>query len=95
MLGPRTINGVDGEEVVQVKGGGPYTHVYLFDWERLADPDDVLLPYMHLEVSTGRSRDRREPVPSFLGEAALLDLWGTISSSIRVRPTAAAGAAAP
>ncbi|MDN4035489.1 T6SS immunity protein Tli4 family protein [Massilia sp. YIM B02443] len=93
-LGARAINGVQGEEVIQVKGGAGHTHVYFFDWERLADPQDVMQPQMHLEISTGHRRDgRRKPAPSFLGEPALLDLWHTISSSVRVRPTAAPASA--
>jgi len=89
-MGVRSINGVDGEEVLQVRGGAGFVHAWFFNWERLADPTDVLRPQMHLDMSTGHSSNGSgKPVPSFLGEEALLALWSTISSSIRVRPLAA------
>jgi Tle cognate immunity protein 4 C-terminal domain len=48
----------------------------------------VFRPFLSLELQSGVSeRPGGNPVQSSLSESALLDLWGKISSSLRVRPT--------
>jgi hypothetical protein len=88
--GKRTINGVEGEEVLEGGRELNFVNVYLLDWEVNGTRDDVFLPFMHLEMSTGHPVNAgARPVMSFLGEDALVQLWDRISSSIRVRPTTA------
>jgi hypothetical protein len=88
--GKRTIHGVEGEEVLEGGRELNFVSVYLLDWEVNGTSDNVFLPYMHLEMSTGHPVNAgARPVMSFLGEDALVQLWDKISSSIRVRPTTA------
>jgi hypothetical protein len=87
-IGPRKINGVEGDEVVERGTEVNFTNVYAFHWEVGGTEQNVFLPSLHLEMSTGHSvHAGGDPVPSAFGETALLDLWDKISSSIRVRPT--------
>jgi hypothetical protein len=87
-IGPRKISGIEGEEVVQRLGNQNFVNVYAFDWEVGGTNNDLFVPSMHLEMSTGHPvHAGAPPVPSFLSEAALVELWDAISSSIRVRPT--------
>lgn len=87
-VGHRIINGISGEEVLDRGTELNFVNVYLFDWEVIGTKDNVFVPDMHLEMSTGHPvRAGARPVPSFLGEEALIHLWDRISSSIRVRPT--------
>ena len=89
--GKRTINGIEGEEVVEGGRELNFVNVYLLDWEVNGTRDNVFVPYMHLEMSTGHPVNAgARPVSSFLNEDALIQLWDKISSSIRVRPSAAA-----
>jgi hypothetical protein len=89
--GKRTINGIDGEEVVEGGRELNFVNVYLFDWEVNGTNNNVFVPFMHLEMSTGHPANAgARPVSSFLDEEALIQLWDKISSSIRVRPTSAA-----
>lgn len=91
--GKRSIGGVDGEEVLEGGRELSFVNVYLFDWEVNGTSHNVFEPYMHLEMSTGHTvHAGARPVMSFLGEDALVQLWDRISSSIRVRPTAAPSA---
>jgi hypothetical protein len=89
--GKRTINGLEGEEVLEAGRELNFVNVYLLDWEVNGTRDNVLIPYLHLEMSTGHPVNAgARPVNSFLNEEALIQLWDRISSSIRVRPTSAA-----
>jgi hypothetical protein len=97
--GERTINGLAGEEVVVRVTEANLTTNFSFDWEAAGRADDVNAPLLTLEMQTGISvRAGGKPVQSSLSEAALIDLWKQISSSIRLRPSAglaSAGARAP
>jgi hypothetical protein len=86
--GWRTINDIKGEEVLERGRELNFVNVYGFNWEVNGTVDNVFAPFMHLEMSTGHPvHAGARPVPSFLGEEALVQLWDKISSSIRVRPT--------
>jgi hypothetical protein len=92
--GPRTINGLAGEEAVMKVTELNFSVVYGLDWELPGTEGNVLEPAIHLEMSTGNNPAAGgPPVQSTLGQQALLDLWDKIASSIRVRPTASAAAA--
>ncbi|NVM76184.1 hypothetical protein FHW83_001979 [Duganella sp. SG902] len=84
-VGPRTINGVAGEEVLQRIQEENGTRAHGFMWESLASKHDVYLPSLVLELDTGLGRPG-EPVNSSLSDAEVLALWGQISSSLRRRP---------
>lgn len=87
-VGYRVIDGIRGEEVLHCGTELNFVNVYLFDWEVIGTKDNAFVPDMHLEMSTGHPvHAGARPVPSFLGEEALVHLWDRISSSIRVRPT--------
>lgn len=88
--GPRTINGLAGEEMATKVTELNFSIVYGFDWELPGTEDDVLVPAIHLEMSTGNSTaPGGEPVQSSLHQEAALDLWDKIVASIRVRLTQA------
>jgi hypothetical protein len=85
----RNINGLDGEEVVERVREYNLTTGYSFNWESSGTTDDVLRPYLSLEMQTGISeRPGGKPVDTSLHEDALMDLWDSIVSSIRLRPSA-------
>lgn len=86
--GPRTINGLVGEEAAVKVMEMNFSATYGFDWELAGSEDDVLEPAIHLEMSTGNNPAAGgEPVQSSLHQEAALELWDKIASSIRIRPT--------
>jgi hypothetical protein len=86
-LGIRGINGIDGEEVLERVRELNFTTGYGFMWEALGTKDDPMHPYLPLNVETGTNpRPGGNPVDSSLHEDAVLALWDSISSSIRLRP---------
>jgi hypothetical protein len=84
--GKRSINGIEGEEVLVRARELNFTTTYGFSWDAPGTKDDVLQPYLSLELQTGISeRSGGKPVETSLHEDALLSLWETIASSIRLR----------
>ncbi len=85
-LGQRTINGIEGEEVLERVRESNFTTGYNFMWEVAGVKDDPLQPYLLLNMETGTNpRPGSKPVDSSLHEDAVLALWDSISSSIRLR----------
>lgn len=85
----RSINGLDGEEVVERVREYNFTTGYAFNWEMQGATDDVLRPYLSLEMQTGVSeRPGGKPTDTSLHEEALMDLWDSVASSIRLRRNA-------
>jgi hypothetical protein len=88
--GKRSIAGIEGDEVAERWTELNFVHTFGFNWEVNGTENNVFVPFMHLEMSTGHPVNAgARPVTSFLGEEGLLQLWDKISSSIRVRPTMA------
>lgn len=86
--GARTINGLRGEELAVRVREINFATTYGFDWEMGGKEDDVHNPFLTLELQAGvNPRPGGPPVQSTLSEAALKDLWDTVSSSIRLRPS--------
>ena len=84
--GKRNINGVDGEEVLLRAREFNFTTSYGFNWEARGATDDPVQPLLSLELRTGISeRAGGKPVDTSLHEDALLELWNSIASSIRLR----------
>jgi hypothetical protein len=84
--GKRNINGIDGEEVLERVRELNFTTGYSFMWEARGVEDDHLQPYLMLNMETGTNpRPGGKPVDSSLHEDAVLALWDSISSSIRLR----------
>jgi hypothetical protein len=84
--GKRSINGIDGEEVLVRARELNFTTTYGFSWDAPGAKDDLLQPYLSLELQTGMSaRPGGKPVDTSLHEDALLALWDSIASSIRLR----------
>jgi hypothetical protein len=84
--GKRSINGVDGEEVLSRAREFNFTTTYGFNWEAGGTRDDPTQPLLSLELRTGiNERAGGKPVDTSLHEDALLELWNTIASSIRLR----------
>lgn len=84
--GKRSINGVDGEEVLERVRELNFTTGYGFMWEAAGVPGDLLQPSLLLNMEMGTNpRPGGKPVDSSLHEDAVLALWDSISSSIRVR----------
>lgn len=84
---PRTIGGLKGDELLERVVEDNFAIIYGFQWEALGTEDNVFDPELELTMVTGRSKEG--PIPSSLSQPAALDLWDTISSSIRIRPTQA------
>jgi hypothetical protein len=86
--GKRTINGLPGEELVMRVTELNFSTVYGLDWEMVGTETNVLAPFIHLEMETGRNPNAGgKPVQSSLSQAAVLALWDQISSSVRLRPS--------
>ena len=91
--GKRTIHGLEGEEFAVKARERNFTTGYAFDWETPGTQDNVLHPFVSLELQTGLSAHAGgEPVQSTLSEASLGDLWRRMSSSLRLRPVEQAAA---
>lgn len=84
--GKRNINGLDGEEVLERVREFNFATTYGFNWETRGFEQDPLQPYLSLELQTGiGERPGGKPVDTSLHEDALLSLWDSIASSIRIR----------
>jgi hypothetical protein len=84
--GKRNINGIDGEEVLLRAREYNFTTTYGFNWEARGRTDDPLMPLLSLELRTGvNERPGGKPVDTSLHEDALLALWDSVASSIRLR----------
>lgn len=83
--GIRSLNGVPGEEVLDriLEPSGVVAHGFM--WDSLGRNDDVYLPSLSFELSTGRGRPGK-PVHSSLSDSEALALWDKISSTLRRRP---------
>jgi hypothetical protein len=87
--GRLSINGIDGEELVVRAREFNLTTTYGLNWESRGAADNSLQPYLLLELQTGlNDRPGGEPVDTSLHEDALLSLWDSIASGIRLRPAA-------
>jgi hypothetical protein len=84
---PRTIGTLTGDELLLRVREENSVIVYGFRWEVLGTKDNVFIPDLSFKMATGRSNEGR--IPSSLSQAAALDLWDKIVTSIRVRPTQA------
>lgn len=94
--GKRNINGVEGEEVLERVRELNFTTGYGFMWEARGGVDDLLQPHLLLNMETGTNpRPGGKPVDSSLHEDAVLALWDSISSSIRLRKSGPPPAADP
>jgi hypothetical protein len=84
--GKRTINELAGEEVLERVHELNFATTYGFVWETQGIPDDPQQPFLSLELHGGISpRPGGNPVDASLHEDAVLALWDSISSSIRLR----------
>jgi hypothetical protein len=85
-LGKRSINGLDGEEALERMRELNFTSTYAFIWEARGVENDPSQPFLSLELQGGISpRPGGKPVDTSLHEDALLRLWDSIASSIRLR----------
>jgi len=85
-LGKRAINGLDGEEVLERMRELNFANTYAFIWEARGIENDPSQPFLSLELQGGISpRPGGKPVDTSLHEDALLTLWDSIASSIRMR----------
>ena len=82
--GPRSLNGIPGEEVLERVDEPNGSTLQGFMWESLGKEDDVYLPSLILEFDTGHGKPGH-PVNSSLSDAEALALWNKISSSLRRR----------
>lgn len=83
----RTINGMQGEELVMRIREPNFTTGYAFGWETRGRPDDIYAPVLKLELESGASPvTGGRPVQSSLSEEALFELWERIVGTIRLRP---------
>jgi hypothetical protein len=87
-IGKRSINGIDGEEVLERVRELNFATTYGFMWETQGVQGDPLHPFLSLELQGGISpRPSGKPVDTSLHEDAVVALWDRISSSIRPRPS--------
>lgn len=86
--GKRSIHGISGEEVLERVRELNFAATYGFMWEASGIKNDPLQPFLSLELQSGISfRPGGKPVDSTLHSDAVLALWDSISSSIRLRDT--------
>jgi hypothetical protein len=85
-IGRRPIHGIDGEEVLERIREFNFATTYGFMWESRGVENDPLQPFLTMELQTGISQPPGgQPVDSSLHEDALLTMWDSILSSIRLR----------
>lgn len=84
--GAISINGIPGEEKLERVSEPNGTTGHSFMWESFSKQDNVMLPELSLELSTGHGRPGK-PVEASLSDDAVLALWDKISLSLRIRPT--------
>lgn len=85
-LGKRNINGLYGEEALEKMRELNFSTTYAFIWEARGVDNDPSQPFLSLELQGGISpRPGGKPVDTSLHEDALLTLWDSIASSIRLR----------
>ena len=83
---PRSINGMDGEELVERIREFNFTTTYTLNWEHRGADGDLLRPYLSLEAQAGiGERPGDKPAGASLHEDALLALWDNVASSVRLR----------
>lgn len=86
--GARTINALEGEEVLERVREMNFATTFGFMWEVRGVDDDPLRPFLSFELQAGiGARPGARPADSSLHEDAVLGLWDTVSSSIRLRPS--------
>ena len=83
--GPRPVNGMEGQELVEAVREADGARVHALDWESLGKPSDPTAPSINLEGKTGYQGYKH--TDSSLSDAQLLKLWDAIVNSIRIRPT--------
>lgn len=88
---PRSIAGVEGDELVRRFVEKRDVVVHNFTWEVNGKPDDVYVPHIMFMMDTGKSLNGS--VQSSLSEGAALGLWDAVTSSIRFHHTSSAGEA--
>jgi hypothetical protein len=85
-LGKRAINGLAGEEALEKMRELNFANTYAFIWEARGVDNDPSQAFLSLELQGGISpRSGGKPVDTSLHEDALLALWDSIASSIRLR----------
>jgi hypothetical protein len=87
--GPRTINAIPGEEVLDKVKDLNGTSAHAFMWEGPGKMNDVLAPTITLELQTGKGRPG-QPINSSLSDDEVLQLWERVSSSLKIRATSEA-----
>jgi len=94
--GKRDINSLPGEEVLERVRELNFATTFGFMWETQGVKNDPLQPFLSLELHAGISREPGgKPADSSLHEDAVLALWDTVASSIRLRPIGPPPAADP
>ncbi len=94
--GARTINALEGEEVLERVREMNFATTFGFMWEVRGVDNDPLRPFLSFELQAGiGERPGARPADSSLHEDAVLGLWNAISSSIRLRPNDPPPAPAP
>jgi hypothetical protein len=82
----RAINGIVGEEALERIRETNLANTYGFNWESRGVAGDLLQPFLSLELQAGvNERTGGKPVNASLHQDALLKLWDSIASSIRLR----------
>jgi hypothetical protein len=82
----RSINGLSGEEIVERIREFNFTTTYTLNWETQGENGDLTLPFLSLEAQVGiGERPGAKPAGASLHEDALLALWDSVASSIRLR----------
>ncbi|WP_374239802.1 T6SS immunity protein Tli4 family protein [Zoogloea sp.] len=86
--GPRPVNGMEGQELVEAVHEADGARVHALDWEALGKPTDPTAPSINFEGKTGYKGYKH--TNSSLSDAQVLKLWDRIVNSIRLRTTSPA-----
>jgi hypothetical protein len=82
----RNINGLSGEEIVERIREYNFTTTYTLSWETRGENGNLSLPFLSLEAQAGiGDQPGAKPAGASLHEDALLALWDSVASSIRLR----------
>lgn len=86
--GPRPVNGMEGQELVEAIREADGARVHALDWEALGKPTDPTAPSINFEGKTGYKGYKH--TNSSLSDAQVLKLWDSVVNSIRLRTTSPA-----
>lgn len=85
--GDRKVGGMPGQEWLLKAPNDDGHQAHLFTWEAPGLRRDALHPQVRIDLQSANNDGGRDPSPASLTNQQMLELWESILSSLRLRPT--------